>query len=103
VTDQSRVLDDGTVLHDPGNHLLRIDALWAFISVDDDGNEGLCGYPLDGMTMPMIAADGDRVASLVGLAERLALMTGKKIKLIKLSAREEFTTFGSNSSDPAQD
>jgi hypothetical protein len=80
-------------LHNPGNHLLRIDALWAFVSTDADGNEGLCAAPLQGMTMPMIAADEKRLASLIPMAEQLATISGMTIRLVKLSTREELREF----------
>jgi hypothetical protein len=35
-------------LHDPGNYIGRIEALWAFLSVDG-GGEGICGAPIPGL------------------------------------------------------
>lgn len=90
MTDRSRILPDRTVLHDPGNTLLRIDAIWAFVSVDDNGNEGLCGTTLPGLGVtPLIAADSVRLAALIPMAQRVATMSGKRVRLIKLSTREE--------------
>jgi hypothetical protein len=85
-----RDLGDGRVVHEGGNHL-KIDAIWAFISVDDDGNEGLCAAPLPGsnMTMPLIAADERMLTKLIPIAEMLARNTSMTIKLIRLGTREE--------------
>jgi hypothetical protein len=83
-------MDDGTILHNPGNQLLRIDAIWAFVSVDENGNEGVCAMPLPGLPgpVPLIAADEARLSSLIPLAEHLAKVANIKIRLIKLSTRE---------------
>jgi predicted pyridoxine 5'-phosphate oxidase superfamily flavin-nucleotide-binding protein len=85
-----------TVLHDPGNHLLRIDQVWMAVSVDEDGNEGVCAAPLPGsgtLTMPLIAADEARLPFIMNMAEQLAAATGKKIRIIKLSTRTEVMAF----------
>ena len=90
VTDSSRILPDGTLLHDPGNTLLRIVALWAFVSVDDEGKEGLCATTLPGLGLtPLIAADAARLARLTPIAQNIASASGKRIRLIRLSTREE--------------
>ena len=83
-------LPDGTLLHKPKNTLLRIDAIYAFVSVDEDGNEGVCAMPLPGLgPVPMIAADAARLKSLIPMAEKLAKLSGIKIRLIKLTTRKE--------------
>ncbi len=86
---------DPTVLKPP-NTLPRIDALWAFVSVDEDGNEGLCAMSLPGWPgpMPLIAADEARLRSLIPMAERLAAATKTRIRLIKLTTREELLAIG---------
>lgn len=83
-------LPDGTLLHAPDNALRRIDAVWAFVSVDADGDEGLCAATLPGLGLtPLIAADEARLASLIPVAERLARMSGRRIRLIRLTTREQ--------------
>jgi hypothetical protein len=87
-------LPDGTVLHEPPNNLLRIDQVWAFVAVDEDGNEGVCAAPFTGMgVVPLIAADEARLASILPVAQRIATMSGRTVKLIKLSVREELQVF----------
>jgi len=90
MTDESfKRLPDGSVLHEGGN-TLKIDSIWAFISVDEDGNEGVCAAPIQGLgPVPMIAADERRLKSLIPIAEHLAKHSGMTIKLIRLTAREE--------------
>ena len=87
---------DDAVFIQPPNTLLRIDALYAFVSVDKEGNEGLCAAPMPGsntFTMPMIAADEARLSSLIPYAMALAERSGMTIKLIKLERRVELRTF----------
>lgn len=81
------------VVHDPKN-TFKIKSVWAFIS-EDEGGEGLVGAPMMGMgTMPLIAADEARLKDLKPLAREVAKLTKKKIKLIKLTMREDIEEFG---------
>lgn len=69
--------------------LLRIDELWAFVAQDRDG-EGLPAFMLDnGMWMPLVAADRERVDSLRERAKQIARESGNKITLCRFSVREE--------------
>jgi predicted pyridoxine 5'-phosphate oxidase superfamily flavin-nucleotide-binding protein len=78
------------IIHNPGNHLLRIDALWAFISVDKDGHEGVIAAPLGNMgTVPLVAADEARLQSLMPIARQICDALGTTVRLIKLTTREE--------------
>ncbi len=75
---------------EPKNELLRIESLWAFVSKDDEGNEGLCGFQTpDGKWIAMVGADEDRVKSLIPYAEHLAKNTKQTISLVKFHTREE--------------
>jgi|SRR6266849_5113092 len=80
-----------TPIHNPPNKL-HIDEIFMFISVDDDGNEGVCAFQTASGMMPMIGADLDRIESLRPIAKQLAGIqeyTGKKIRLVKFKVREE--------------
>ena len=82
------------IVHDPGNHLDEIQTLWAVVSVDERGKEGLCGYPMPGsLSMPMIGADPDNLARLIQMAQQLGKLTNKQLKLIKLTTREVVRVF----------
>ena len=74
------------------NHLLTIDEVFVFVSVDQDG-EGIVGQTVQlmGQTvfMPFVCADKARMESLKPAAKKIAKESGKKIKLIRLSTREE--------------
>ena len=62
----------------------------AYVSVDEGGEEGVCAMlGNDGMWLPMICADDRRLGLLRPLAEQLAKSTGKPIKVLRFSQREE--------------
>jgi dihydroorotase-like cyclic amidohydrolase len=77
-----------TVLLEPEN-TLRIDAVWMAISVDENGNEGVCAAEINGMWMPLVAADEARLEQIIATARRIAQVTKRQIKIIKLTTREE--------------
>lgn len=72
------------------NHLLSIDQLWVFVSKDEDGNEGVCGAPIGGTFMPLVAADPARVDSLRRVAQMIVdNADGHEIVLRKFSHSED--------------
>jgi hypothetical protein len=75
-------------LHVPPNKL-RIDEIYAFISVDPEGNEGVCAFQSKGMMVPMVAADLKMVEHLKPVAKQLAAISPYPIKLVKFSTRTE--------------
>lgn len=79
------------IVHDAPNKL-KIDRIWMVISVDANGNEGVCAGPMPGMPgglMPLIAADEDRLPFIKEIAKRLAAKTKKTVRLIELSVRTD--------------
>jgi hypothetical protein len=85
------------ILFIPTNEIPRIDAVWAFLSVDPgDGNEGVLAAPLAGPNsiVPLIAADEARLKSLIPIAEQMAQASGRVIRLVKFSNREVVRKFG---------
>ncbi len=74
----------------------RITELYAFLSVGEDGDEGVCAFlnPADGVWMPMVAADARRLELLRPIAEQLAKETHKTIILCRFAPREEIQTIG---------
>jgi hypothetical protein len=75
-------------VHSPKN-TFRITAIWAAVSVDEDGMEGVCAVNLNGTWTPLLAADETRLERVVDQARHLAKATGKRIKIIKLTSRIE--------------
>ena len=67
----------------------KIDELYAFTGIDDDGDEGVVVFQTpSGMMMPMVGADLASVESLMPIAENIALVTGKQIAIYKFSKKE---------------
>lgn len=74
----------------PENKLLRIDAVWMAVSVDENGDEGVCAVNIDGGWMPLLAADEKRLPWIVARASEIAAATQQLIRIVKLTTREEF-------------
>jgi hypothetical protein len=81
---------------DDRNYLEKITELWIFASSDKDG-EGIIGETFNVMGqatfMPFVCADKARMESLKPLAKRIAKESGKKVKLVRLSVREEIEEY----------
>jgi hypothetical protein len=73
------------------NTLPRIGSLWAYLSKDDDGNEGVCAAPIEpgGACLPLIAADQERLKSITPIAEQIARLSGMTIILVEFTTRTE--------------
>lgn len=69
----------------------KIESMYAFIAVDpEDGTEGIPAFMTpDGMAMPMVGADLERVESLRPIAEDLAARGDLTITLAHFSVRED--------------
>lgn len=76
-------------IESPPNVIPRIDSLYAYLSVDEDGNEGLCAFTTNGMTIPLIASDEVRLKEIGKIAEYLAANNDKRIKLVQFTMRTE--------------
>lgn len=78
------------------NELEKIDQVFVFVSSDPNG-EGIIGQTIEMMGapvfMPFVCADEARMKSLKPLAKKIAKESGKKIKLIRLSVREEIEEY----------
>lgn len=78
---------------DHRKNYLKIDSVWAWITVDDNGNEGvLAAMTNDRIMRPLIAGDEECLQSMKEPAERIARETKKKVTLIRLHNREELET-----------
>jgi hypothetical protein len=79
---------------DSRNYLGRIDQIWAALSLDD-GGEGVCAAPLvPGMlSVPLIAADKQRLSIIKPIARGIATAFQKPVRLAKFSKREDVEIF----------
>lgn len=68
----------------------RIDEMYAFVSLDANGDEGVCAHfsPSYGW-MPLVGGDMSRVESIRPLAVNIAKQSGMKITLVKFTGRTE--------------
>lgn len=70
---------------------LRIDQMYAFIVLDDDGTEGVPAVMMPGhfpMLVPLMGADMARVDSIRDIIQHDPTLKGKKITLAKFTVRE---------------
>lgn len=73
---------------------MRIDTLTAFLSIDENGLEGVIAFrALDGTMCPMIGADGPRIESMKPLAEKIAAANGCTVRLARFGVREDLEFF----------
>lgn len=68
------------------NSLPRIDDIWLVVSVDAEGNEGLCGMQTPVGWSPLVAADPKRLPTIERAASLLA-NEDIHLRLIRLSQR----------------
>ena len=68
---------------------LTIENVWMAISVDENGDEGVCAVMVGNSWMPLIAADRDRLPFVERSAQELADLQDKHIRIIRLTERSE--------------
>lgn len=70
---------------------LRIETVYAFIVLDDDGTEGIPAFydPTTQMLMPMTGADTKRVEDLKRIIMRDPMLAGKRITLAHFTTRTD--------------
>lgn len=67
----------------------KITEMFAFIATEKDGTEGILGFQTDnGVMMPLVGADMDRVDSVKGFAKLIGQHAGCNVTLAKFSIRE---------------
>lgn len=68
-----------------GPNYKKIDAIYAFISIDENGLEGICGISFGGSSMPMQAISGDLkiIEKMKPTMKIIAADKKIKIKLVK--------------------
>lgn len=68
----------------------KINAIWAFVGIDADGDEGVPAFfsPALEMMMPLVGADERRVEALRKEAQMIADSTGLSLELRKYTVVE---------------
>ncbi len=73
----------------------RIDTIWAFVAIGDDGEEGLVGMLTTNGWMPFVCADQSRVDGLRPFAKQVAEETGRPVTLVQFAGpRLELEVYG---------
>jgi hypothetical protein len=71
----------------------RITTVSAFLAVDEKDEEGIIGMQVAGGSwVPFVMADETRLNQLRPHAENIARQSGRKIKLVRFSMREDLET-----------
>ncbi len=62
---------------------LKIERIYAFVAIDDDGDEGIMAFqdPGTAVMMPMIGADMKRVDQLTKIADNFKKVAGIEYKI----------------------
>lgn len=71
-------------VHAPPNELPRIDAIYVWISVDENGNEGVCAIG----PIPAVFAKPSLAEKTLPAIQAIAAQSGRRIRLVKFSGRE---------------
>ena len=67
-----------------------VERMYAWIALNPNGDEGICGMELPGMGMvPLVGANRHRMLSLRPYAERTRAATGCPVSLVVFSNRHE--------------
>lgn len=84
------------IVDDPGN-TERKDVLYAFISVDELGNEGILGANItgcrDGCVTPFVCGEITSLKHMRSYAEEVSKRTNKKVKLVEYVRNKELEEF----------
>lgn len=67
----------------------RIDTMWMFVTVDDSGSEGVICVPTNIGFIPLVTANASQLETLRNTVKNVANSTKQRIKLIKLTTRED--------------
>ena len=76
---------------------LKIEKMYAFISEDKDGNEGVVGVRTGQEWVPLVGADMSRVNLLIPLAQQIVNKTKRPIKILMFTDRKEINEIGTTS------
>ena len=68
-------------LHDPGNET-KIERLYAFMSIDEQGRNGIVASILPGLgSTPLVTGKRSVARTMIPIAEKVAKESGKKVAL----------------------
>lgn len=68
---------------------LKIERMYAFVAIDEHGDEGIPAFSHGPMMLPMVGADMTRIESMRTMAQNIANTTGQSMRLVIFEKREE--------------
>jgi hypothetical protein len=71
----------------------EIATIYAFLTVDEHGQEGILAHKINTLTVPFVTSDPEVAAKLGTFAKQITKETGLKILFCKFSAREVLDNF----------
>ena len=84
----------------------KINELWAYLSEERPGEEGVVACPMmihgQLVMMPLVCADADRATALQPMAQEAAETSGRPIRLVRFTAREEVRVMTPSKKDVSQ-
>jgi hypothetical protein len=84
-------MSDEPLIHDPGNEA-RIETVYVFLSIDDEGRNGIVASILPGLgSTPLVTGSRATAHKMIPIAQEVARRTGKKVGLFMFErgARDE--------------
>jgi hypothetical protein len=66
----------------------KVTELFAFIAIDKDGDEAVPAFSSGMYLLPLMGADTARIDSIRPMAQQIADMTGRHMRLVKFSHME---------------
>jgi hypothetical protein len=69
--------------------LKTIDQMFAFVVIDENGDEGIPAISMGPWFMAMVGADMDRIDSLMPEAQQICNLSGKPMKIVRFSQIEQ--------------
>ena len=69
----------------------RIETMFAFVQQETNGNEDVAGFSRKGnpWLLPLVGSDETRLDTLRRVAQEIATTTGRPVRLLRFSAREQ--------------
>ncbi len=66
--------------------------IWAWIAIEDEGDEGVAAYMEDGTWRPMIGCAKEGIEGLRPIAEQIAKESGMTLQLRRFTTRTDLET-----------
>lgn len=84
----SKDMGDGGYLHDPKNSK-RLETLYAVVSRDDKGNEGIVSGVMGGVALPFVFSEMKHLEMIRASAQKILKHTDKSMHVLKFKFIEE--------------